>query len=61
MKREFEFRDAKGFCRLCGYTSHDKMVVIPAKMSGKHLSIILCQECITYLKAHIETDKENTQ
>lgn len=56
--REFEYRETKGFCRLCETNDGEKQIVIPTKLAGKYVQIILCNTCIKFLNAYT---KEATQ
>lgn len=55
MMRKLEYRENKGFCRLCETSSNSKDIVFGCRLAGKSVQIILCDDCITYLKAHIDT------
>lgn len=50
--REFEYRETKGFCRLCETNDGEKQIVIPTKLAGKRVQIILCNTCIKFLDAY---------
>lgn len=47
--KEFEYRETKGFCRLCEYSTKGKAIVIPFRSGGKTVQIILCDACVKHL------------
>lgn len=55
---QFEYRNNKGFCRLCESASGKKDIVISCRMAGKRLAIILCDDCVTNMKEFIDKEKE---
>lgn len=55
--KQFEYRENKGYCRLCETASNSKDIVFGCKLAGKSVQIILCDDCITHLKAYIDTVK----
>jgi hypothetical protein len=55
--KQFEYRENRGYCRLCETASYKKDIVFGCKLAGKSVQIILCDECIAHLKAHIDTVK----
>lgn len=58
--KEYEYRETRGFCRLCETSTNDKAVVIPFRYAGKSAPIILCVGCIKELhKAIGEVDERN--
>lgn len=61
--KEVEFRETRGFCRLCETVTTDKAMIIPFRYSGKSAPIILCCSCIKELAAKVDdyqkpTDKQ---
>lgn len=57
--RTFEYRVNRGYCRLCETATYSKDIVFGCRLAGKSVQIILCDECITHLKEHIDKEKEN--
>ena len=59
----FEYRAAKGgaFCRLCTGAITKRAIFLPAKLAGKHVQIILCAACVSYLKAHIDAQEGRSE
>lgn len=55
--KEFEYRENKGYCRLCETSSNSKDIIFGCRLAGKSVQIIICDECITFLKAYIDTAK----
>lgn len=53
MMKEFEYREHKGYCRLCEKNDGEKAVCWSIRLNGKRTQMILCQGCITFLKAYI--------
>lgn len=51
--KQYEFRETRGFCRLCETSTTGKAVVIPFRANGKVASIILCVECINHLHTDV--------
>lgn len=59
--KQFEYRVNKGYCRLCETHSGEKDIIIPAKLAGKSVQIILCDRCVTYMGNYIKAEKERDQ
>lgn len=55
--KEFEFRETKGFCRLCETATNSKAIVIPFRYGGKNAPIILCVNCVNHLQEAIDESK----
>lgn len=55
--KQFEYRENKGYCRLCETSSNSKDIIFGCRLAGKSVQIIICDECITFLKAYIDTTK----
>lgn len=53
--KNFEYRETKGYCRMCEEATNGRAIVIPFRYGGKNAPVILCQGCITFLKAYITT------
>lgn len=51
--KEYEFRETKGYCRLCETSTNDKAVVIPFRYAGKNSPIILCVSCVKHLHSTV--------
>jgi hypothetical protein len=56
--KEYEFRETKGFCRLCETATNAKAIVIPFRYGGKNAPIILCVECVKHLHNTVEPKPE---
>lgn len=52
--KEFEYRETKGFCRMCEEATNDRAIVIPFRYGGKNAPIILCQKCIVELSDYVK-------
>jgi hypothetical protein len=51
--KQYEFRETRGFCRVCENSTTGKAVVIPFRYAGKSAPIILCVECIKHLHENL--------
>lgn len=56
--KEFEYREHRGYCRLCEEASYTKDIVFGCKLAGKNIQIILCEKCINHLKQFIDKEKD---
>lgn len=52
--KEYEFREVRGFCRLCEKAPQGKAFVIPFRYAGKSAPIILCPSCVEHLYAEVK-------
>lgn len=63
--KDIELRVTKGYCRVCEWSSSDKMVVIPFRYAGKNAPIYLCRDCVKNLndvfsQEEVTLDEENS-
>lgn len=58
--KEVEFRETRGFCRMCETPTTDKAMIIPFRYSGKSAPIILCCSCIKELARKVDEGQKPT-
>lgn len=55
--KTYEFRETKGYCRLCEKGTVGRAVVVPFRYAGKNTPLILCVSCIKHLAEFVEGQK----
>lgn len=53
--KEFEYRETRGGCRVCGHATKGRAIVIPFRYSGKNAPIFLCQKCVHELSDYVKS------
>lgn len=59
--KNFEYRETKGFCRMCGNFGDvgEKQAVVSFRSGGKPAQAIFCKGCVLFMKAYIEEADEH--